>query len=361
MPLSISANINLQPSQKKIEDLLCAANLASDEAINTAIKNLGVAGRQLSYVEDVNRYCKLEKKIKNELAFAKTAVDGIIQDADNQKKRAEHALRQIQGLQYNSLVQNAAKTFVNSLFTNPGLESISSRFQVGMLPISELKKSMVNMVRPYQNLSESLKHLSRLPQLPEFALSGANREIYTTSFAINTLAPLSGQNQVDPKTESHIVKEIEHQTSNYTASELGLLENGNELLRLHTGAHEALRGNNPDRARHILTSLRELWGHLLRWLAPDELVLPWINDLIENETLITGQPTRKATVLYIVQYLQHDTLSEFLISDTKSFVKLIKLFHHLHKLDIELTHIQRRSIIISSDSRLMYMRQIAKG
>jgi len=361
MPLSISANINLQPSQKKIEDLLRTANLASDEAINTAIKNLGVAGRQLSYVEDVNRYCELDKKIKNELAFAKTAVDGIIQDAENQKKRAEHALRQIQGLQYNSLVQNAAKAFVSSLFTNPGLESISRRFQVGMLPISELKKSMVNMVRPYQNLSESLKHLSRLPQLPEFALSGANREIYTTSFAINTLAPLSGQNQVDPKTESHIVKEIEHQTSNYTASELGLLENGNELLQLRTGAHEALHGNNSDRARHILTSLRELWSHLLRQLAPDDRVLQWIQGQAGNGLLHNQKPTRKARVLYVCRHMQSDPLSDFVIADTQGLVKLIKLFNRLHKMDTGLTYTQLKAIILKSDSWLMYMLQIAKG
>ena len=48
------------------------------------------------------------------------------------------------------------------------------------------------------------------------------------------------------------------------------------LIRPYLGAREALRARRADMVRHVLVSLRELWNHLLHRLAPDEKVLPWI-------------------------------------------------------------------------------------
>ncbi len=43
----------------------------------------------------------------------------------------------------------------------------------------------------------------------------------------------------------------------------------------------------------ILASLREFWNHLLRRLAPDELVMKWVPE-DDKDLLKDGQPTRRA-------------------------------------------------------------------
>ncbi len=101
---------------------------------------------------------------------------------------------------------------------------------------------------------------------PAFVLPGATREICTTGFALETLHLWDERDEEDVGTEIQLVAEAERC--------IALLQQVDpELPRLYIGARDALNGNNADRARHILSSLRELWNHLLRRLAPDDLGL----------------------------------------------------------------------------------------
>lgn len=238
-------------------------------------------------------------------------------------------------------------------------EAIRGRFQIEMPVISGLESSIAHVAASYGNLAESLREISDITRLPAFVLPGATREIYTTSFALETLRPWDERDEDEAETEIQFVAEAELETSGCIAL-LQQVDPG--LARPYIGARDALYGNNADRARHILSSLRELWNHLLRRLAPDDLVAAWIPGVSNQKDLLhDGKPTRRARVLYVCRELNNEPLTDFLMHDTRALVKLIELFNRVHELETALTDEQLRAILIRTDSWLMYILQISSG
>ena len=238
-------------------------------------------------------------------------------------------------------------------------EAIRGRFQIEIPVIAGLESSIAHVAASYGSLAESLREISDITRLPAFVLPGATREIYTTSFALETLRPWDDRDEDEAETEIQFVAEAELETSGCIAL-LQQVDPG--LARPYIGARDALYGNNADRARHILSSLRELWNHLLRRLAPDDLVAAWIPGVSNQKDLLhDGKPTRRARVLYVCRELNNDPLTDFLIHDTRALVKLIELFNRVHELETELTDEQLRAILLKTDSWLMYILQISSG
>ena len=236
-------------------------------------------------------------------------------------------------------------------------EAIRGRFQIEMPVISGLESSIAHVAASYGNLAESLREISDITRLPAFVLPGATREIYTTSFALETLRPWDERDEDEAETEIQFVAEAELETSGCIAL-LQQVDPG--LARPYIGARDALYGNNADRARHILSSLRELWNHLLRRLAPDDLVAAWIPGVSNQKDLLhEGKPTRRARVLYVCRELNNDPLTDFLMHDTRALVKMIELFNRVHELETALTDEQLRAILLRTDSWLMYILQIS--
>lgn len=238
-------------------------------------------------------------------------------------------------------------------------EAIRDRFQIEMPVIAGLESSIANVAASYGGLAESLREISDITRLPAFVLPGATREIYTTSFALETLRPWGDRDEDEAKTEIQLVAEAELETSGCIAL-LQQVDPG--LARPYIGARDALYGNNADRARHILSSLRELWNHLLRRLAPEDLVAAWIPGVSNQKDLLhDGKPTRRARVLYVCRELNNDPLTDFLMHDTRALVKMIELFNRVHELETALTDEQLRAILLRTDSWLMYILQISSG
>ena len=247
-------------------------------------------------------------------------------------------------------------TATERLMAEIDFEAIRSHFQIEIPVISGLENSIVNAADSYGSLAESMREISDIIRLPDFVLPGATREIYTTSFALKTLRPLDERGAEEAETEIQLVTETELETSDCIA----LLKQVDPGLALpYIGARDAFSGNNADRVRHILSSLRELWNHLLRRLAPDESVAAWISGNVNQEDLLDkGKPTRRARVMYVCRELNNDPLTEFVIHDTRALVKLIELFNRVHELESTLTDEQLRAILLKTDSWLMYILQI---
>lgn len=250
-------------------------------------------------------------------------------------------------------------TATERLMSGIDFEAIRSRFQIEMPVIEGLESSIANVASSYGSLTESLQGISDIMRLPTFVLPGATREIYSTSFALETLGLWDERDEDEAETEIQLVTEAEQEISGCIAL-LSQVDPG--LARLYIGARDSLHGNNADRARHLLISLRELWSHLLRRLAPDDLVTAWILEVPNQKDLLyEGEPTRQARVLYVCRELNNDPLTDFLTHDTTALVKLIELFNLVHKLELELTDEQLRAILLKTDSWLMYILQISMG
>ncbi len=223
--------------------------------------------------------------------------------------------------------------------------------------LSKLEDVIGNLSSSYKTLSLSIRAAEELIRLPVFALPGATREVFTTGYALHTIcAPSSATGPADAP-EAQLVADAEQETLIYV-----------ELLRSvdpgmvvpYIGAHQALHSANPDRARHILSSLRELWTHVLHRLAPDDHVLAWVpsdrKDLLSDK----GLPTRAARVLYICRGVNHKPLTDFVVADTHALVKLMESLNRVHGLDPGLDDDQLRALVLRSDSWLVYILQIGK-
>ena len=247
-------------------------------------------------------------------------------------------------------------TATERLMAGIDFDAIRNRFQIEMPVISDLERSIAHVAASYRKLAESLKEIPDVTRLPNFVLPGATREIYTTSLALETIRPWDQRDEEDAETEIQPIEDAELETAGCIAL---LQQVDPRLARPYVGARDALNGNNADRARHILSSLRELWNHLLRRLAPDELVSAWIPGNINQQDLLhEGRPTRRAKVLYVCRELNNGPLKEFLTHDTRALVKLMELFNRVHELEKELTDEQLRAIFLKTHSWLMYILQI---
>ena len=248
-------------------------------------------------------------------------------------------------------------TAAEKLMTRFDFEALSSRFHIKMPAISGLESSIAEVATSFRSLAGSLREISDITRLPNFVLPGATREIYATSFALESLRPWDERDEEEAETKNLLVAEAELETS----SCITLLEQVDPgLARPYIGARDALHSNNADRARHILSSLRELWNHLLRRLAPDDLVVTWIQGIDNQKDLqYQGKPTRRARVLYVCRELNNDPLADFLMYDTRALVELIELFNRVHELETKLTDEQLRAILLRTDSWLMYILQIS--
>jgi hypothetical protein len=233
------------------------------------------------------------------------------------------------------------------------------KIRQAMLPqesaVARLQDVIRGMAANYGSLADSIRSYPDFTHLPPYALPGATREVFVTGYAVDILqAPTDEEAEDDA---SQLVVEAEEETSICVS----LLQKVNPALATpYAGARAALGSDNPDRARHILTSLREFWNHLLRQIAPDDQVLAWVPQG-ETDLLHEGRPTRWARVLYVCRDLNHAPLSDFVVQDTRALVKLVEFFNRVHQLESELTDEQLRALLLRTDSWLTYILNIWEG
>lgn len=187
--------------------------------------------------------------------------------------------------------------------------------------------------------------------LPEFVTPGATRELYLSASVLESISaqdthperthPANDRVDIDDETEA-----------------LKLLRAvAPDLCKAYLGAKHALGSSSPDKARHMLTSLREVWTHLLRRLAPSDDVLAWIQltthkkqGLIHND-----KPTRRAQGLYICRGFECSQLREFVLLDISSLTKMIDLLNRLHEPDPSINDTELHAVMAKSDSALGFI------
>jgi len=127
------------------------------------------------------------------------------------------------------------------------------------------------------------------------------------------------------------------------------------LCALLVGARQSLRGNNPDRTRHVTASLRELLTHVLHALAPDDGVIAWApsGQLIRNK-----RPTRRARLLYICRGIDCGPLTRFVEDDVGATLSFFDtLSSGTHAVESQFTPAQLASLVSRMESLLVFQRQ----
>ncbi len=131
-------------------------------------------------------------------------------------------------------------------------------------------------------------------------------------------------------------------------------EINSDLLNLLQGARAALNADNPDRARHVTVSLRELIGRVLHQFAPKDKIKAWSTDHSYYDE--EGKPTRRARLLYICREINSDPLSKFVDVDVKSVLTLIQVLNaETHVIPCRLTDRQLQALVGRTESCLQFL------
>ncbi|MDO8473039.1 MAG: hypothetical protein Q7T05_04395 [Dehalococcoidia bacterium] len=248
-------------------------------------------------------------------------------------------------------------TVTETLFAGIDFESLCRAVALPEPAFLRIEHLIGDVTLTYGRLAESITTFPDLTYLPAFALLGATREVFSTGYALDSICVPEKRVRQKDESEVQFLAEVRQETSGC----IGLLQSIDPVLaRLYVGAHDALHSGNAERARHVLSSLRELWNHFLRRLAPDEHVLAWVprND---KDLLHEGRPTRRARVMYICRSLNHEPLTDFVVQDTRALVKLVDVFNRVHELEPGLTDEQLRVLLLRTDSWLTYILQVWEG
>jgi len=129
-----------------------------------------------------------------------------------------------------------------------------------------------------------------------------------------------------------------------------------DLCRLLEGARQSLRVNNADQARHVTTSVRELFTKVLHALAPEEHVRKWTTN---SEFFHDNRPTRRARLLYICRNINCDPLIRFVEDDVCAALSFVdSLNAETHVIKSKLTTAQLSAIVSRIESLLLFLLQL---
>lgn len=206
------------------------------------------------------------------------------------------------------------------------------------------------LTRSYRSLIETVGSTKSLaPHLPLIAT-------YPPVECYREIDLLESVTLEDPSSSREMDSEVETLTGELPSIDELVAEFDESLCPLLLGAREALRSSNPDKARHVTTSLRELFTQVLHALAPDAQVLQWITDprLVED-----GKPTREARLRYICRAIDHDPLTRFVDHDVRGTITFVRSLNEgTHKTTSRLTSHQLASLVARMESLLVFLLQV---
>ena len=247
-------------------------------------------------------------------------------------------------------------TVSECMFARVDILAISQSIALPENAILRLRAFNDDLTATYRKLAESFRTYQDIIHLPKFVLPGATREVFFANHALNKLGERDEADSEQSLAELTLVEEAIEETSNCPAL---LRDVDPQLVKMYEGALGALRDDNPDRKRHVLSSLRELVNHLLWKMAPDEKVLAWI-PATNGNWLHEEKPTRNARLRYLCREIEHGPMDDFVIADTKAMVKFIEILNRTHQLEIALSSQQLQALLHRTASFVTFIVPIWK-
>lgn len=236
-------------------------------------------------------------------------------------------------------------TSLNSQYRLLQLEAVSfgSRIDASALFANDLTSQFGKLTRSYRDLVDCI------PAIPEAYVP-----------FVTTHAPVEYSRELDVLEVISVddvkgEKEVVGLPS--VDDELAIFDD--KLLILINGARQSLTSDNPDRPRHVTTSVRELFTHILHRLAPDDDIKAWSTD---DEHYYNNRPTRRARLLYICRKFSCDPLTKFVENDVKAALTLVdSLNAGTHVVESKLTTSQLEAIVYRMESLALFLLKVSVG
>lgn len=210
-----------------------------------------------------------------------------------------------------------------------------------------------NLTRSYQSLLDAASTRQSLLNHVPFIATYAPIEYFREVEVLGTITVEEEEAEGDD--ELVITRAI---CESVPSVDMLLADFNSSYCRLLQGARDSLASNNPDRARHVITSVRELFTQVLHSLAPDDNVRGWSTN---DQHFHNNRPTRRARLLYICRHINSDPFLRFIEDDVQATLSFIESLNEgTHVVESRLTEAQLRSIIARMESLLVFLLQVRK-
>lgn len=236
-------------------------------------------------------------------------------------------------------------------FSTLTIKNIGSRLKIEESTIPSLWDTLTDCSKSFSNLWTSYESNPKsFVELPPILLRIAPIEYFNTSSLIEKISVEENEDSEETLLTNDLLIENEETL-------VMLLPKLNpHLLKMWKGANQALVSDNNDKVRHFVTSIRELFTHVLHLIAPDDAIASWPDR--KEEYYANGKVTRRGRLQYLYRNVRNEHFNEFIEADIKTTLFLINLFQEgTHAINSKLTDSQLISIKVKVESTLKYLLQ----
>lgn len=255
-----------------------------------------------------------------------------------------------------SIQANLANATECAVFAEKSLASFPWSKVGSIVGLSEayrdsISKSFIGLSTDYTGLVQSFGSVpNSFTELSPLLTRTAPTEYYTSADLIEQISTIEKPSVKEEKLKNEIQYENKYSLQQY------LPRVDPRLLNMWKGAIEALNSNNSDKIRHFTVSLRELFGHLMRLLAPDDDIRKWSTDprFYEN-----NKPTRSSRLHYICRSITNKPFNRFIEKDIQTTLEFIDLFQEgTHSIESSLTPMQLTALRSKAETTIRFLLEI---
>ncbi|WP_129678211.1 hypothetical protein [Candidatus Chloroploca sp. Khr17] len=218
-----------------------------------------------------------------------------------------------------------------------------------------LKSILLNFSESYTSLIDSFEdnQFAILNYPPEFTRL-PTIEYFTSADLLESIAN-EDEILIETEDKQQLRQKLASENEDSLRNQLTSLNAG--LIQLWEGAVSALNSNNPDRARHFATSLRELLTHVMHQLSPDDEIKKWNPD---PKLYDKHRPTRRARLLFICRNINHGPFSDFVEKDVEAVLAFVQLFQQgTHAIHIPYTEDQLLALKTKMEGVIRFLISVA--
>jgi hypothetical protein len=235
--------------------------------------------------------------------------------------------------------------------------AIGEAIRVSALTRAALQDRFARFTESYARLYEGLLNPpARLTPLPSVVWDTPPGELFRGVELLRAVTLPPPKRTVPPEAVEGVAQHI---TQEDRVLEVLLSDLDPDLLIPLAGARGALKSTNPDRARHVSGSLRELFTQVLHRLAPDKAVQDWTSNPDHYDK---GRPTRRARLLYICRIINSGDFSAVVEADVSAALKFLGLFQGgTHEVRSDLSEDQLHAMFIRMIGLLQFLLTISRS
>lgn len=239
---------------------------------------------------------------------------------------------------------------IDSIYNNIKFNNLYNDYNIDFSIIKNTESSILSAIESYKNISPSIDNISSLTQYPSNFLPNLSEELYQTLKLIYDL-PSKKTKIKQTKPQLHLSNKDKI---------LDVLKKVDPKLQTpYLGILHTLKGDNPDKTRHFLSSLRELLTHFLHTLSPDQLVHEWISRQPSSKGLLDrGKITRSARMQYICRNADLDAFQTSAKANKAAFIDVIEILNKMHKIDIFYENDRLESILETTNNLILFYYEI---